>query len=33
MNIDESDAENIVLQQDGDSGGNPDVQSARSGGK
>ena len=33
MNIDDSDAENIVLQQDGDGGGNTGVQSARSGGK
>jgi hypothetical protein len=33
MEIDDSDAENIVLQKDGDSGGNTGVQSARSGGK
>jgi hypothetical protein len=33
MNIDESDAEHIVLQQDVDGGGNSGVQSARSGGK
>jgi hypothetical protein len=33
MNIDDSDAEEIVLQQDGDGNGNTGVQSARSGGK
>jgi hypothetical protein len=33
MNIDESDAENIMPQQDGDGGGNPGVQSARPCGK
>jgi hypothetical protein len=32
MNIDDSDAENIVLQKDGDGGGNIGVQTARSGG-
>ena len=31
MEIDDSDAENIVVQKDGDSGGNTGVQSARSG--
>jgi hypothetical protein len=33
MNIDHSDAENIVLQRDGGGGGNTGVPSARSGGK
>lgn len=33
MNIDDSDAENVVVQKDGDGGGNTGVQSARSGGK
>jgi hypothetical protein len=33
MNIDESDTENIVLQQDSDSSGKPGVQSTRSSSK